>query len=285
MKLVTRSQTSEILRKFGFRLSRDLGQNFLVDDNILQKILSASDLGPNDTILEIGAGIGTLTEALAKKVAKVISVEIDHKLIPILSQTLSGCENVKIINADVLDLDVGQLAFNGASATKMVSNLPYSVAAPVILKCFIEQENISEMVVMVQREIAERILADPGNKNYGAFTVKLRYFCRAEKLMTVSRHSFLPEPNINSMVIKLTRWEKPPVGIDRHRLFELVGAGFGQRRKMLVNSVSGVLKIDKALIEAAQEAAGLSKKIRAENLTLTEFARLAEKLQNLGHLS
>lgn len=285
MKLVTRSQTSEILRKFGFRLSRDLGQNFLVDDNILQKILTASDLGPNDTILEIGAGIGTLTEALAKKVAKVISVEIDHRLIPILSQTLSGRENVKIVYADALDLDAGQLAFDGTSATKMVSNLPYSVAAPVILKCFIEQENISEMVVMIQTEIAERILADPGNKNYGAFTVKLRYFCRAEKLMAVSRHSFLPEPNINSMVIKLTRWEKPPVAIDRHRLFELVGAGFSQRRKMLVNSVSGVLKIDKALIEAAQEAAGLSKKIRAENLTLTEFARLAEKLQNLGHLS
>ncbi len=279
MKLVTRSQTSAILRKFGFRVSRDLGQNFLVDENILRKILDASELKSDEVVLEIGTGIGTLTEALAKRVKKVVSIEIDKKLMPILSETLGGLSNVQILSADALRLEPVQADLTWSSIDKIVANLPYGVAAPVILKYFSDYKNIKTMVVMVQREIAERILAEPGSKNYSAFTAKLRYFCQGKKLSSVSRHSFLPEPNVGSMVIKLTRWEKPPVGVGRDRLFQIITAGFSQRRKQLVNSVASVMpQIDKSAIESALDALGKSRKIRAEDLTLQDFARLVEML-------
>ena len=279
MKLVTRSQTSAILRKSGFRVSRDLGQNFLVDENILRKILDASELKSDEVVLEIGTGIGTLTEALAKRVREVITIEIDKRLVPILSETLSGISNVKMLSADALRLEPSQTDITWSSIDKIVSNLPYSVAAPAILKYFSDFKNIKTMIVMVQREIAERILAEPGSKNYSAFTVKLRYFCQGKKLSSVSRHSFLPEPNVDSMVIKLARWEKPPVETEREQLFQLITAGFSQRRKQLVNSVVSVMpQIDKGAIESALEALGKSRRIRAENLTLQDFAELAEKL-------
>ena len=279
MKLVTRSQTSAILRKFGFRVSRDLGQNFLVDENILKKILDASELKPDEIVLEIGTGIGTLTEALAKRVRKVITIEIDKRLVPILSETLLDLTNVQMLSADALRLEPAQTDATWSSITKIVANLPYGVAAPVLIKYFSDFKNIKTMVVMVQREIGERILAEPGSKNYSAFTAKLRYFCQGKKLSSVSRHSFLPEPNIDSMVIKLTRWEKPPVEVGRERLFQLITAGFSQRRKQLVNSVGSVMpQIDKGAIESALDELGKSRKIRAENLTLQDFAGLIEKL-------
>lgn len=272
------SRTSAVLRKFGFRFTRDFGQNFLVDPNTLRKIVGAADLQPDDVVLEVGAGIGTLTEALAAGAAHVITVEIDKKLIPILDETLTGFDNVTVRHMDAMELTADETEWAGRPANKLVANLPYGIAAPLILKVFAEFPRINMMVVMVQREIAERMLVRAGSKNYSGFTVKLQYFCRIKWLLSVSSRVFMPAPNVDSAVILLSRWEKPPVDADRDRLFAVVSAGFSQRRKQLANALASTLDVEKATIKTALREVGLAPKVRAENLALADFAGLAERL-------
>ncbi len=276
--LVNPSQTAAVLQRFGFRPTRSLGQNFLVDANVLNKIVEAAGIGPRDIVLEVGTGIGTLTEALAAKAARVITVEIDKKLVPVVRETLGRFNNVTVRIKDAMDLSAGDAAFEGGAADKVVANLPYGVAAPVILKVFAEMAAVKTMVVMVQREIADRILAKRGTKNYSILTVKLHYFCQARLLTPVSRRVFMPPPNVDSAVILLRRWEKPPVAVEAEKLFALISAGFGQRRKQLVNALAAGLGRPKRDVEAALAEAGLPLKVRAENLTLGDFAALADIL-------
>ena len=274
--LVHPSQTAAVMRRFGWRFIRDLGQNFLIDANVLRKIVDAAALRPDDIVLEVGTGIGTLTEALAAKAAYVVSVEIDRRLLPILAETLAGLDNVKILPQDAMAVTADQLEIDGGRPAKMVANLPYNIAAPVILKYFAGLPSIKSMVVMVQREIAERIMAEPGTKDYSAFTVKLRYFAGAQWLQAVSRRVFVPPPKVDSAIIKLTRWEKAPVEVGPERLFAVVTAGFSQRRKMLVNALAtSALGVTKDRAAAALEAAGVPPNARAEELSLAEFASLA----------
>lgn len=276
--LVNPSRTSAVLRKFGFRFTRDFGQNFLVDPNTLRKIVGAADLQPDDVVLEVGAGIGTLTETLAAGAAHVITVEIDKKLIPILDETLTGFDNVTVRHMDAMELKADEAEWAGRPATKLIANLPYGIAAPLILKVFTEFRHINMMVVMVQREIAERMLAQAGSRNYSGFTVKLQYFCRVKWLLSVSSRVFMPAPNVDSAVILLSRWETPPVDADVDKLFAVVSAGFSQRRKQLANALASTLDVEKATIETAMREVGLAPKVRAENLALADFAGLAERL-------
>jgi len=234
-------------------------------------------------VLEVGAGIGTLTEALAAGAGHVITVEIDKKLAPVLVETLAGLKNVTVRQMDAMDLKVEETEWAGAPANKLVANLPYGIAAPLILKAFTEFRHINTMVVMVQKEIAARMLAQAGSKNYSGFTVKLQYFCRIKWLLSVSRQVFMPAPNVDSAVILLTRWEKPPVGTDKDGLFALVSAGFSQRRKQLPNALASALDVEKAAIETALRDVGLAPKVRAENLALADFAALVERLEFRGH--
>lgn len=273
------------MRKSGFRFIRDLGQNFLVDPNTLDKIVAAAELDPDDAVLEIGTGIGTLTVELAARVAHVVTVELDRRLDPILAETLAPFDNIEILTMDAMDmtaadLEPGEDGSERRLPNKLVANLPYGIAAPVILRVFTLVPEIESMVVMVQREVAERALARPATGEYSAFTVKLAYFCRVERVMTVSRHVFMPQPNVDSAVIKLTRWPQPPVAPDREDLFSLITAGFSQRRKRLAKAIaSSAIGPSKGEVEAALGVLGLSPDLRAETLDLEEFGRLAAELE------
>lgn len=265
------------MQQSGWRFSRELGQNFLIDPNTLDKIVAAAALEPDDVVLEIGAGIGTLTVELAPIVARVVTVEIDRRLEPVLAETLAPYDNVTLIMKDAMALAAEDLG--DARPNKIVANLPYGVAAPVILRVFARFPEVKSMVVMVQREIADRLLGRPGTKDYSAFTVKAAYYCRAQRVMSVSRNVFTPAPNVDSAVIRLTRHEEPPVPVDRERLFALITAGFSQRRKRLTNAVSAEMAAgSKPVVDEALRRIGLSENIRAEALTLDDFGRLAREL-------
>ena len=277
------SQTAAVLQRFGFRFSRDRGQNFLVDPNVLAKIVGAAELTPENIVLEIGAGIGTLTEALAALAAQVITVEIDRKLAPILAHTLSGINNVTVLRMDAMDLSLSEVSASGRPPDRMVSNLPYGIAAPALLKIFSEFPSVTRVVAMVQREIADRIMAKPRTKTYSAFTVKLRYFAAADFIAPVSKHVFMPPPNVDSAIVRLSRWERPPIDVDQARLFSVVTAGFSQRRKQLVNTlVSSGLAVSKNAAEQSMADAGLERRARAEDLSLTDFAVLTKLLDSGG---
>ena len=265
------------MRRSGWRFSRELGQNFLIDPNTLDKIVAAAGLERDDVILEIGAGIGTLTVELAPAVARVVTVEVDIRLAPILAETLAPYDNVTLIMKDAMDFtqrDTGEIKPN-----KLVANLPYGVAAPVILRVFALFPEVKSMLVMVQREIADRLTGRPGTKDYSAFTVKAAYYCRAERAMSVSRNAFTPAPNVDSAVIRLVRHKEPPVLTDRERLFALIAAGFSQRRKRLANAVGAAMPAGgKEAVDEALRRIGLSENVRAEVLTLDDFGRLAGEL-------
>ncbi len=266
------------MRQSGWRFSRDLGQNFLIDPNTLDKIMAAADIQADDTVLEVGAGIGTLTVELADKAAQVVTVEIDPRLETILAETLASHSNISLVMKDAMDLVPADLG--GRRPDKLVANLPYGVAAPLILRLFSRFPEISTMVVMVQREIADRLLARPGTKEYSAFTVKVAYFCQVERVMPVSRHVFTPAPNVDSAVIRLTKHKEPPVAVERDTLFSVITAGFAQRRKRLANAVGSVRPdIGKGPVDEVLRRLGLSENIRAEALTLDDFGRLAAELE------
>lgn len=282
MSLATPGKTIEILKKFNIRLSKRLGQNFLVDQNVLGKIVKIADLKSTDVVLEVGPGIGTLTQELAKRASAVLAVEIDKKLLAVLGETLKGFDNVKLLRLDALDLDLDNLPPNIPQPSKMVSNLPYNIASPLLIKFLVECPRIDEFVFMIQREVADRIIASPGCKDYGILTLKIQYHARPEIAFFVSRRAFLPSPEVDSAVVKLMRLPSPPAigGVgDSVHLFQVIEAAFGHRRKTVRNALlTSDLGYEKGWVERALRVVNIDPHRRGETLSLEEFARLSEAL-------
>ena len=275
--------TIEILQKYQFTFQKKFGQNFLIDTHVLDKIIRAADIGKEDMVLEIGPGIGTMTQYLAEAAGKVIAVEIDKNLIPILSDTLSGYENVQIINEDVLKLDIQRLVEeeNAGRPIKVVANLPYYITTPIIMGLFESHVPLHSVTVMVQKEVADRMQTGPGNKDYGALSLAVQYYAEPYIVANVPPNCFMPRPKVGSAVIRLTRHEKPPVEVEDERLlFDIIRASFNQRRKTLANGLNNPDRLDipkEAITEAIQQL-GKGPSVRGETLTLEEFAKLSNSL-------
>ena len=279
-KLSNPQKTIEVLKKYQFNFQKKFGQNFLIDAHVLDKIIQAAEITREDFVLEIGPGIGTLTQYLAEAAGQVTAVEIDGHLIPILEDTLSAYDNVTVINQDVLKLDINQLAMekNGGKPIKVVANLPYYITTPIIMGLFESGVPLKSLTVMVQKEVAERMQARPGGKDYGALSLAVQYYAEPYLAANVPPNCFMPRPNVGSAVIRLTRYETPPVAVkDEHLMFGIIRAAFNQRRKTLVNALANAseLSMTKEQVLAALEALGYSKTIRGEELRLKEFAELA----------
>lgn len=275
--------TIEILQKYQFSFQKKFGQNFLIDTHVLDKIISSAEITKDDFVLEIGPGIGTMTQYLASAAREVVAVEIDKALIPILSDTLSGFDNVTIINNDVLKVDIGALAqeHNNGRPIKVVANLPYYITTPIIMGLFEQHVPLENLTVMVQKEVADRMKVGPGTKDYGALSLAVQYYAEPYIVANVPCNCFMPRPNVDSSVIRLTKHEKPPVIVDNEPLmFKMIRAAFNQRRKTLVNALSNSaeLKLDKAVVQQALADEGLSLTIRGEALTLAQFAALANRI-------
>ena len=275
--------TIEVLQKYNFVFQKKFGQNFLIDTHVLDKIIAAAEITKDDFVLEIGPGIGTMTQYLACAARKVVAVEIDKALIPILEDTLSDYDNARVINNDVLKVDIAKLAEeeNGGKPIKVVANLPYYITTPIIMGLFENHVPIKSITVMVQKEVADRMQVGPGTKDYGALSLAVQYYAKPQILLNVPASCFMPRPNVDSAVIQLTRYEKPPVEVaDEHLMFRLIRASFNQRRKTMTNSVgnSPELSVSKEQMAAALEKCGLSATVRGEALTLAQFAELANVL-------
>ena len=276
------SKTSEILNKFGLTAQKRYGQNFLIDSNILEKIVASAGITKDDTVLEIGPGIGTLTQHLAEAAKKVICVEIDKNMIPVLEYTLADFDNVTVINQDILKADiVSILKENGAESAKVVANLPYYITTPIIMELLEKDLPIESITVMIQKEVAERMQTGPGSKDYGALSLAVAFYSNAEVKMTVSPNCFIPRPNVDSAVIRLDKLKEPAVKVkNRAEMFRIIKGAFEQRRKTLTNALShsSAYKTDKKNIENALLEMGKNINIRGEELTLEEFARLSDIL-------
>ena len=276
--------TIETLQKYQFRFQNKFGQNFLIDTHVLEKIVAAAEVTKVDLVLEIGPGIGTLTQYLCEAAREVVAVEIDRNLIPILEDTLSGYENVTILNGDILKIDLNQLVQekNGGRPIKVVANLPYYITTPIIMGLLEEHVPLVSITVMIQKEVAERMKAGPGSKDYGALSLAVQYYADAYLAANVPPNCFMPRPGVGSAVIRLTRHDACPVSVeDEAFLFRLIRASFAQRRKTLVNGLtnSQELELQKENVVAALEQMGLSPSVRGEMLSLEQFAELAEKLK------
>jgi 16S rRNA (adenine1518-N6/adenine1519-N6)-dimethyltransferase len=280
------TNTIAILQKYDFNFQKKFGQNFLIDANILENIIMAAGVNKDDCVLEIGPGIGTMTQYLCENAREVVAVEIDKKLIPILKEdTLSSYDNITIINEDILKVDVNAIVQkkNGGKPIKVVANLPYYITTPIIMGLFESHVPLESITIMVQKEVAERMQVGPGTKDYGALSLAVQYYAKPEVMMTVPASCFMPRPNVDSAVIKLTRHEHPPVQIqDEKLMFNIIRAAFNQRRKTLVNSLNNAanLYLNKEAVLAALETMGLSSTIRGEALTLAQFAVLADFVKN-----
>ncbi|MCI9614070.1 MAG: 16S rRNA (adenine(1518)-N(6)/adenine(1519)-N(6))-dimethyltransferase RsmA [Dorea sp.] len=275
--------TIDILQKYNFSFQKKFGQNFLIDTHVLDKIIRAADINKEDMVLEIGPGIGTMTQFLAEAAGKVAAVEIDKNLIPILNDTLAGYENVRIINDDVLKLDIRGLIAeeNVGKPVKVVANLPYYITTPIIMGLFEEHVPVESITVMVQKEVADRMQTGPGNKDYGALSLAVQYYAKPYIVANVPPNCFMPRPKVGSAVIRLTCHERPPVAVEDERLmFDIIRASFNQRRKTLANGLNNSDKIafPKEVIMDAIEQLGKGASVRGESLTLEEFARLSNAL-------
>lgn len=272
--------TIEIIQKYEFAFQKKFGQNFLIDTHVLDKIISAAGVTKDDMVLEIGPGIGTMTQYLAEAAGNVVAVEIDANLIPILKETLSAYDNVTVMNADVLKVDIKQLAeeYNGGRPIKVVANLPYYITTPIIMGLFEGDVPIDNITVMVQKEVADRMQVGPGSKDYGALSLAVQYYAEPYIVANVPPNCFIPRPNVGSAVIRLTRHRKPPVEVqDEALMFKLIRASFNQRRKTLQNGLNNSPEIpfSKEQIVGAIESLGVSPTVRGEALTLEQFAQLA----------
>lgn len=282
-RLSSHSATMDLVKKHGFKFTKSLGQNFLIDDNIVDKIVAGAGIGPGDKIIEVGPGIGTLTREMASRAQNLMAVEIDKNLIPILEDTLGDYDNVKIVNEDIIKADIrGLIDENlGGGPVKLVANLPYYITTPIIMRFLEENINVTDIVVMVQKEVAERMNAQPGGKDFGALSVAVQYYCDTEIVAKVSRHLFVPQPNVDSIVIALrVRPERKYKVDDEDLYFKVVKAAFGQRRKTLLNSISSMGNLAKDQVKEALEEAGIDPKRRGETLSLDEFAILSNVIGN-----
>ncbi|MDO4328445.1 MAG: 16S rRNA (adenine(1518)-N(6)/adenine(1519)-N(6))-dimethyltransferase RsmA [Lachnospiraceae bacterium] len=272
--------TIEIIQKYQFAFQKKFGQNFLIDTHVLEKIIRAAGVTKDDLVLEIGPGIGTMTQYLAEASRQVIAVEIDSNLIPILKETLADYENVLVINQDILKVDINQLAkeHNGGRPIKVVANLPYYITTPIIMGLFESHVPIDNITVMVQKEVADRMQVGPGSKDYGALSLAVQYYAQPYIVANVPPNCFIPRPNVGSAVIRLTRHEKPPVEVkDEKLMFRLIRASFNQRRKTLQNGLNNSPEVPytKEQIAAAIDSLGVSPSVRGEALGLEQFAALA----------
>lgn len=284
MHLGNPTNTIAVLNRYGFSFQKKFGQNFLIDENVVEKIVRDAGVTKDDFVLEIGPGIGTMTQILCENAREVVAVEIDDKLIPILTEDmLSWYDNVTVIHEDILKLDIVKLANerNGGKPIKVVANLPYYITTPIIMGLFESHVPLDSITIMVQKEVADRMQVGPGTKDYGALSLAVQYYAKPQILLNVPASCFMPRPNVDSAVIQLTRYEKPPVEVaDEHLMFRLIRASFNQRRKTMTNSVgnSPELSVSKEQMAAALEKCGLSATVRGEALTLAQFAELANVL-------
>ena len=272
--------TIEVLQKYNFAFQKRFGQNFLIDTYVLEKTIAASQITKDDFVLEIGPGIGTMTQYLAEYAREVTAVEIDNTLIPILKDTLKDWDNVTVINDDILKVDIRKLALekNGGRPIKVVANLPYYITTPIIMGLFENQVPIDSITIMVQKEVADRMQVGPGTKDYGALSLAVQYYARPEIVANVPPNCFMPRPKVGSAVIRLERYEKPPVQVtDEKLMFRIIRASFNQRRKTLVNGLknSQELSYSREEIEEVLNTCGIPLNIRGEALTLAEFAEIA----------
>lgn len=288
-KLSNPQVTIEIIKKHGFDFQKKFGQNFLIDGRVLEKIMDAAEISEEDCVLEIGPGIGTMTQYLAERAGKVIAVEIDGNLIPILNETLCEYDNVTILNEDILKLDIGALVEkeNQEKPIKVVANLPYYITTPIIMGLFERHVPLDNITVMVQKEVADRMQVGPGTKDYGALSLAVQYYAKPYIVANVPPNCFIPRPSVASAVIRLTRYSEPPVKVhSEKRMFQLIRASFNQRRKTLVNGIGNAPEVEFTKEETAQALAnlGYSPTIRGEALTLEAFARLSDELERLRGL-
>ncbi|MBT2679179.1 16S rRNA (adenine(1518)-N(6)/adenine(1519)-N(6))-dimethyltransferase RsmA [Bacillus sp. ISL-35] len=288
--IATPVRTKEILDKYGFSFKKSLGQNFLIDTNILNRIVDHAELTDGSGAIEIGPGIGALTEQLAKRAEKVVAFEIDQRLLPILEDTLSPYSNVKIIHSDVLKADVHAVMeqeFNQFNDVMVVANLPYYVTTPILMKLLEERLPIRGIVCMLQKEVGDRISAKPGTKEYGSLSIAVQYYTKAETVMIVPKTVFMPQPNVDSAVIRLTLHDEPLVKVkDEAFFFRVTRSSFAQRRKTILNNLTSQLpdgKLKKESIQAALQQAGVEESRRGETLTIEEFAQLSNALYPYFH--
>ena len=272
--------TIEVLQKYHFNFQKKFGQNFLINTSILEEIIDAAEITKEDFVLEIGPGIGTMTQYLCEAAREVVAVEIDTNLIPILGDTLSAYDNVEVMNADILKVDIAKLADerNGGKPIKVVANLPYYITTPIIMGLFESHVPIDSITIMVQKEVADRIQEGPGSKEYGALSLAVQYYAKPEIVVNVPPSCFMPQPKVGSAVNRLTRHENPPVDVDNEKLmFQVIRASFNQRRKTLANGLNnfGSFSLGKEEIQKSIEELGVPVNIRGEALSLEQFAKLS----------
>ncbi|MBD5526994.1 MAG: 16S rRNA (adenine(1518)-N(6)/adenine(1519)-N(6))-dimethyltransferase RsmA [Lachnospiraceae bacterium] len=274
--------TIAVLQKYNFVFRKKFGQNFLIDSHVLEKIVDAARITDEDCVLEIGPGIGTMTQYLAESAREVVAVEIDRALIPILQDTLSGYDNVTVLNEDIMKVDVGRIVRerNQGNPIKVVANLPYYITTPIVMSLLENHVPLQSITVMVQREVADRMQVGPGTKDYGALSLAVQYYTKPEIVAHVPANCFMPRPSVDSAVIRLTRYQEPPVEVqDEKYLFALIRASFNQRRKTLANGLANGMGIPREQVTAALEEMGLAATTRGEALTLEQFARLSNLLK------
>ena len=285
-KLGNPKNTIEVIQKYGFAFQKKFGQNFLIDPHVLEKIIASAGVTKDDMVLEIGPGIGTMTQYLAESAGRVVAVEIDNNLIPILQETLKDYDNVTVIHNDILKVDIAELAekYNGGRPIKVVANLPYYITTPIIMGLFESHVPIDNITVMVQKEVADRMQEGPGSKNYGALSLAVQYYAEPYIVANVPPNCFIPRPSVGSAVIRLTRHKDAPVQTkDEQMMFRLIRASFNQRRKTLQNGLNNAsdLHFTKEQIASAIESMGLPPAVRGETLTLEQLAKLTDLLVEL----
>ena len=276
-------KTKKIVEKYGFSFKKNFGQNFLVDERVLGKIVSSAEISKDDVVIEVGPGIGTLTQALAKEAYKVVAVEIDTTLVPILGELLSDFDNIEIINEDILKVDVNAIAEKYPDKKiKMVANLPYYITTPIIMNVLENHIPVESITVMIQKEVAYRMKAQPSTKDYGSLSLAVQYYCEPYLVANVPQNCFMPRPNVDSAVIKLTGMDKPKVQVNNEKfMFEFIKAAFSQRRKTLVNCIfsSGLLTLSKDEIGKVLNGLGYDERVRGESLTLEDYGKITDEAE------
>ena len=276
-------KTKKIVEKYGFSFKKNFGQNFLVDERVLGKIVSSAEISKDDVVIEVGPGIGTLTQALAKEAYKVVAVEIDTTLVPILGELLSDFDNIEIINEDILKVDVNAIAEKYPDKKiKMLANLPYYITTPIIMNVLENHIPVESITVMIQKEVAYRMKAQPSTKDYGSLSLAVQYYCEPYLVANVPQNCFMPRPNVDSAVIKLTVMDKPKVQVNNEKfMFEFIKAAFSQRRKTLVNCIfsSGLLTLSKDEIGKMLNGLGYDERVRGESLTLEDYGKITDEAE------